>query len=325
MKVLMNMVKHESKLGWFDNNWEKFSKYLIENRLDGAELIFHRDYDVSDIPKDLAVGIHMTYWPTWLDFWYNNEVEMKRQFLDMKNVEMYYGSLDPQIMVDTFKNEFSVAEKLEMEYAVFHVSHVEVEHTFSWEFTYSDEEILSSTAELINRTFEETDSKIKLLFENLWWPGLNFTNPDVTSEFIEKVNYQHKGFMLDIGHLMITNPRLRDLNEAAEYILNILDKNKHNLKYFKGIHLNQALTGAYILQNHKEKIKDINCCDNYWDILSLAREHIGNIDMHIPFDDEIIDEIIKKVDPEYLVYEFLPKDVDTLSDMIKIQNKVLGR
>lgn len=324
MKILINMVHHESKMGWFNNSWSQLGEYLKNMKLDGTELIFHQDYDVDKIPRDLAVGIHMTYWPTWLDFWNKKSDALKKQFLNMENVSHYYGAGEPDILVETYRKELETAKKLDMEYAVVHVSHVEVEDAYTWDFSYSDADVLDATADFINRTVEGMEPGITLLFENLWWPGLNFKDPEATQAFLEKIDYPKKGFMLDIGHLMITNPELRSLEEAGEYILETLHKNKGLLSHIRGIHLNQALTGEYIQRDHGEKLSELQACDCYWDMLGHARKHIGQIDKHTPFDHEIICEIIKLVDPEYLVYEFLPSDLETLTKMIHIQHQTLG-
>ncbi|QSX08367.1 TIM barrel protein [Alkalibacter rhizosphaerae] len=324
MKILMNMVNHESKLNWFHNDWHQLATYLKDMKLDGTELIFHQDYNVDNIPQELAVGIHMTYWPTWLDFWRGNKEALKKQFLNMENVAFYYGDFDPTVLIKKYQQELKTALELKMEYAVVHVSHVEVEDTYTWDFKYSDEEVLDATAEFINATMEGMDPAIALLFENLWWPGLNFKDPEATAAFFEKIHYPNKGFMLDIGHLMITNPLLRDLEEAGAYILEVLKQNQSMIPYIRGIHLNQALTGQYVSQDHGKRLEEMRCCDDYWDMLGHAREHIGNIDQHTPFGHGSIRDIIALIQPDFLVYEFLPEDRDSLTKMILFQHQVLG-
>lgn len=324
MKILMNMVQHESKMSWFNNDWMELSRYLERMHLNGTELIFHQNYEVSHIPKELAVGIHMTYWPTWLDFWHGKTKALEKQFLNLENVTFYYGGNHPNVMVDHYRKELQAAHTLGMEYAVVHVSHVEVEDTFTWNFGYSDEQVLQASADFINQTTEGMELNLALLFENLWWPGLNFKNPAATEEFLQKIRHPNKGFMLDIGHLMITNPKLRSLEEAGEYILTILDQNGSLLQNIRGIHLNQALTGGYIMEDHGERLKEMRGCSDYWAMLGHARKHIGNIDQHIPFDHSIIQEVVARIEPEYLVYEFLPQDLQKLTEMIKTQHQALG-
>ncbi|MFZ7119942.1 MAG: sugar phosphate isomerase/epimerase family protein [Eubacteriaceae bacterium] len=324
MKYLMNMVNHESKLNWFNNDWKKLEKFLKEYNLDGVELIFYNDYNIEDIPKDLIEGMHLIYWPTWLDFWKGNKDKLLKQFINEENIISYYGDLKKQVMINKYKKEFEVAQALNSNYMVFHVSHVDIEHLFTWDFTYSDKEIFDITIELVNEVFGNEDKGVTLLFENLWWPGLNFNDMALTKNFFEQINYPNKGFMLDIGHLMITNKNINTMDEACDYIEEKLNNNIL-LEYIKGIHLNKSLTGKYLRQNHNEKIDKINSCTNFWDAIGCAREHVVNIDTHVPFDHKRMKDIIKLVNPEFVVYEFLPKNLDELKEMVCIQNDVLER
>jgi sugar phosphate isomerase/epimerase len=320
----MNMVQHESKMSWFNNDWNELAQYLKAMKLDGTELIFHQDYKVDQIPQDLAVGIHMTYWPTWLDFWHGNHPALEKQFLNLENVDAYYGGASPQAMIDKYRLELETARALNMEYAVIHVSHVEVEDTFTWKFDYTNQDVLCAAADFINEAVACMPTDVALLFENLWWPGLNFLDVEHTLEFFEKIHYPNKGFMLDIGHLMITNPRLRSLEEAGAYIQSILEQNCGLLPHIRGIHLNQALTGEYIMEDHGDRLAEMKACNSYWDMLGKARGHIGRIDQHTPFDHPSIRDIVAMVDPEYLIYEFLPENREVLTKMIQIQHQALG-
>ncbi|MPW26604.1 TIM barrel protein [Alkalibaculum sp. M08DMB] len=325
MKYLINMVNHESKLSWFENDWAKLRLYLQEYKIDGVELIFYHDYDISAIPNDIAEGMHLIYYPTWLDFWTNNKQNLYDQFREDDNIIAFYGSLDRQSMVDKYKEEFKVAQEMKTSYMVFHVAHVEVEHTFTWEFTYTDKEVLDAATDMINEIYGEVDKGVTLLFENLWWPGLNFLDPVLTKEFFNKINYPNKGFVLDIGHIMITNKELKTLEEACNYIKYILDRNPFLIEHIKTIHLNKSLTGKYLREDHGNKLKKVQDCDNIWDSLTETRNHISNIDTHVPFDYNGIVEIINKVNPSYVVYEFLPSTLQELTNMIELQNEVLGR
>lgn len=324
MKYLFNLVKHSNKLGLFDDSWLDVRRFIMENKLQGIEIMFYYNYDIKDIPKEIVHGIHMLYWPTWIDFWKGNKKELLKQFENEENIEMYYGGLSKDILKEHYLKEIQVAKELNVDYMVFHVSHVQLEHIYRWDFSYEDQEIMEHAADLINDVFGNEDKGITLLFENLWWPGLNFNNPQLTENFLNKIDYPNKGFMLDIGHLMITNSNIRNLDEACEYILEVLEKHKGIISYIQGIHLNQSLTGKYLNESHEDKLfamKD----KKIWDNLSDARNHISKIDTHVPFENCGIKEIINIVQPKYLVYEFLPKDLDELNLMVKLQNNILNR
>ena len=325
MKYLINMVHHHSRLEWFQNDWGKVEEFLKKHQINGLELIFYQDYCIDKIPKDLIMGMHLIYYPIWIDFWKENYKSLLLQFNEKKNISMYYGDENKEVLLDKFRSEFEVAQSLNVDYMVFHVSHVEIEHTFTWDFTYSDCEVMDCAVDVINQTFGKTDKGVTLLMENLWWPGLNFKDPELTEEFFNKIHYPNKGFMLDIGHLMITNKDLISMDNACEYIHELLDKNHRLVKYIRGIHLNKSLTGKYLNEDQLEKLKGLNDKKDFWEKLGYAREHISNIDTHIPFDHIGINGIIDRIQPEYIVFEFLPKALNEWDIMIQEQNAVLNR
>ncbi|HCX65721.1 MAG TPA: hypothetical protein DHN33_10995 [Eubacteriaceae bacterium] len=328
MKILVNMVSHESKLNWFGNRWSAFQQFIEDNQMDGAELIFHTDYSVEDIPHETAVGMHLKYWPTWVDFWNRDKKRLKDEFFNEENASMYYGGVSPQVLLDQYRKEMDTASKMNVEYMVFHVADVGIKEAIRKEFYHDDRAVMDATIELVNEVFKNNRARGWLLFENLWWPGLNFMNPDATKDFFDRISYQKKGFMLDIGHLMLTNPNIGSLEEAGEYIHQVLDRNKNIIKHIKGIHLNNALDGIAFLKNVEDCEDPLEQCErekNYWEKLSIAREYISKMDTHIPFEHDVIASVVKRIDPDYLVYEFLPKDRLEWEKMIKKQHFHLGR
>ncbi|MEL7564897.1 MAG: TIM barrel protein [Dehalobacterium sp.] len=323
---LTNIASSSRYLKWFNGDWNQIADFVKRNRLHGIELIIHHDQpDLTLIPPDLVQGLHLTYWPVCLDFLRQDKSALLKQFNNQENIHMYYEGNTPQCMVEHYRKELRIAEELKVKYVVFHVSHVELAHIYNWNFTYHDREVLDAFAELINEVFQDEDGEITLLCENLWWPGLNFLNPDATNRFIEKIKYQNKGFMLDIGHLMITNPRLKNSHEAVNYILDTI-KNLGEVKnWIKGIHLNKALCGAYLQQDHSAKVEKLNQIENIWDRLLEARDHILNIDKHVPFDHPCIREVIDLILPQYVVFEVESKNLPQFEQFITLQNQALGR
>ena len=82
--------------------------------------------------------------------------------------------------------------------------------------------------------------------ENLWWPGLTMTRPEITERLLAQVHYPRKGIMLDTGHLMHTNLDLSTEEEAIDYVLEQIGKHGKMVSYIRGMHLNQSLTGSYV-------------------------------------------------------------------------------
>ncbi|NKQ38203.1 MAG: TIM barrel protein [Methanosarcinales archaeon] len=322
---LTNISTPSLKAEFINEDWNRLIDFLKRHKLDGIELFFQNGLDIEKIPKNIIHGLHLKFWPIWLDFWKEDEKACIKQFGSLENIEMFYGGTTPDVLIEHYKNEFCLAKKLNVKYMVFHVSHVEMEHIFTKKFSYSDWDVLEASIELINASFDDENCDIKLLFENLWWPGLNFLNPTLTKKFFKKIKYQNKGFLLDLGHMMITNPNLTNEIDAKDYIIDKIDRLGNLKSEIYGMHINSSLTGEYFNQKHTEKMNEIMNQENIWDKYIAASQHIKNIDTHMPFKDECLQEIIEFVNPLYKVFEVLPNDYEEFDKNISIQNKALNR
>jgi sugar phosphate isomerase/epimerase len=322
MKYLTNLTTLQYHMDWFDNDWEKIKEFINRNKLNGLELMFLKGYDEKNIPKDTVVGMHLSYWSMWLDFWRENHTALIEQFGSEENIMSFYGGLDKNTLIKHYKWEVENAKKLDVEYAVFHVTHSEILHTYNFEFTYSDWDVLEATAELVNESFGDVDEGFTLLFENLWCPGLKLTDANLVERFLDKINYPNKGIMLDIGHLMITNPKIQNEEEACKYILSVINNLGDYKNYIKGIHLNKSLSGDYLRSDHSEKIEILQSKKDFWDKLEYSGRHIKNIDLHVPFDSHFIKEVIDEIKPEYLVFEVLAPNLEELENMLTVQRSI---
>ena len=233
----------------------------------------------------------------------------------------YYGNLDKKVIIDKYREEIKIAEKLNAEYAVFHVSNVRTKDSFNYEFTYTDKEVVDATIEIVNEIFKGLDNNITILFENLWWPGLKMTDPELVRYFIENIEYKNKGIMLDTGHLLNTNLDINNEEEGIDYLVETISNLGDMKDYIKGIHLSKSLSGKYVKEQiEKYKNKDID----YSEVNNEIIYHILNIDEHKPFTNNKINNLIEMINPKFLVYEFITTSLEELSDFIKTQNKVLG-
>jgi len=324
MNILVNLaLKGDILINWFNNDYNKLKIFLDSYKLNGIEAILYNPGNLDSIPKDLVKGLHLIYWPMWLDLWLNNKENLYKEFLNDKNVLKYYGFNEKEGFIHKYNEEFESAKKLYCEYMVFHVSHISIEETYTRNFEYSNKKILSETIKLINSVF--IGEGPMLLFENLWSAGLNFLDYDLTKYFIENINYKNKGFVLDISHLLITNKNISTYTQAIDYINQVLNNLGDLKKYIKVIHLNKSCFDDYIRDNHNAKAKVSNEKIDFMEKLVDVYKHISKIDTHIPFEYSGISSIITSINPDWLVYEFLPSDLSDWRKKIIIQNKYLMR
>lgn len=320
MKTLFNITTSEDDVDRFESSADL--EDMLNPHFDGVELMYYRADERQIIPKDKVVGYHMQFYPTWLDFWKGNEERLLKEFDTRENWERYYGGAGREGILRRLKADLHMAHEYGAEYVVFHVSEATVEESFTWNYYYSDEEVVDATAELLNELFKEENEKIALLLENLWQPGLTFTRPEITKRLVEKIEYSNKGIMLDTGHLLHTNTALKTQEEGISYIHQMLDEHGELCKYIRGMHLNQSLTGEYCecMKNYPPQM-EATFAGRYNQMFF----HAYAVDKHEPFTGEGIKELVERISPEYLTFEFITADNTQHRSYLEQQLKALGR
>ena len=181
--------------------------------------------------------------------------------------------------------------------------------------------MLDASIELINELLKDSPTEIDFLVENLWWAGFRFTEPQKTKYLLNGISYKRKGIMLDTGHLMNTNLNLRDEEEGIDYILQMLEHHGEYSDYVKGLHLNKSLSGEYVKQTiGKLPIPS----GDYFERFGKSYSHILQIDMHEPFTDKKIIQLLKKVQPKYVVHELKGDSLEKKAKAIAIQREAMG-
>jgi hypothetical protein len=143
--------------------------------------------------------------------------------------------------------------------------------------------------------------------------------PELTARLLDGIEYNRKGIMLDTGHLLHTNTALRTLDEAIDFIHRTLDL-YDDLGFIKGVHLNQTLSGEYaeyIMQN------PLKVEGSYYDKVMALQNHIYKIDNHKPFLSKRIGTVLERINPDYLVLEFISAGREELSRFIIEQKEFL--
>ena len=305
MKTLINMTV-------FDHDMDRFTdkvdlrRFYKTRGLDGLELQVIWNQELPEkVPVEDVVGVHLRMFPYWVDFWKEDESALLSEFDKPENWELYYEGREPSCILKRLQAELNIAEALGAEYVVFHVSDCRFTETYSGQCHYSDEEVIDASCEVINTLLDGRDYSFKFLVENLWWPGLTFTRPEMTKRLMEGIHSFKKGIMLDTGHLLHTNTGLRTEAEGAGYIEKMLDAHGDLCAYIYGVHLQQSLNGAYVERIRKDppELKE-----EVWDRFWQCSEHIFNIDSHLPFVAPGVSSLIRRIAPEFLTLELVSAD-----------------
>ena len=291
MKLTMNITTCSEDTVRYQNR-KDLQNFFFGHGLNGLEVMEVGPDEVGVIHPDDVLGVHLRYWSGWMDFWKSDETRLMEEYQTRENWEHIFGGSTPQALVEAYRQNIRFANTMKPEYLVFHVSECTMaESMLRRDYHYSDEEVCDAVIELLNQVVDEIDGEPWLLLENLWYPGLTMERPEIVKRLMDGVRYKKTGIMLDTGHLMHTNPKLKTPDEAVDYILTILDRYE-DTSFIRGIHLHQSLTGskaAEFMQNWK-RIEG-TYPQQMWDVMT----HIFQIDTHRPFCSYRINEIFSRL------------------------------
>lgn len=315
MIELINFANYSKNQEMIEHDPLKLRELLTQLGVGGIETLFCDPWDKNLLPSDVIHGVHLNFWPTWLDFWRGNQQALTRQFGGGDNIRAYYGGTEPEHMLACYRNDLSQAKAAAAEYVVFHVSHNELDEIYTWQFRADSVTVVDATIEVVNSLVDTIPPDMAILFENLWWPGLTLLEPYLAERLLSRVRHPNVGIMLDTGHLMNTNPDLKDERQGVEFILSVL-KNLGSLsKCIRGIHLHQSLSGEYVKQSRCQSAPAVD--------LAASMAHIMAIDQHRPFGDPSVKQILEAVQPEYLVHEFIVSSREALLGCTAKQRQAL--
>ena len=300
------------------NDADAVPAIVREHGLDGIEFMICGPWDRVMHPPQYIKGVHLLFWPCWLDFWQGNREILLAELGSEENIRAYYGSADVGGWLEAWRENLRQAALCSPQYVVFHVAHNRTSEMYRREFSASDEDVIRATIDLVNEIASALPEGCRLLFENLWWPGLTFQKPELAALLLEQVSYPDTGFMLDTGHLMNTNPDLRSEADAAAYVEKICRDLGELGKRIYGVHLHQSLSGAYtreMMRRHAGEHRPLS-----WE---EAMDYVAHVDLHHPFQTDAARRILDTIRPDYLVHEFQHRSRDDLENKLRIQQRVL--
>lgn len=282
-------------------SWEKLGERIHALGLDGIEAIADPGSLDASFPPSMLTGYHMIFYPDWLDLYRQNTPELLRKFGSMETVERFYLGTRPEDLMRQFRDDLNYALSMNAPYVVFHVSDVSIEEGYTYRWLHTDREVLDGAIEFINELLRGIEPTFDFLVENQWWPGFTFTDPEKTEYLLSEIRYPRVGIMLDTGHLMNTNQKLRTQAEGIEYILDMVRMHGDLKKSILGMHFHQSVSGAYVKKNTGRMPGDLPA--DYFEAFSVNYSHIQKIDRHLPWTDPGCVRIIDEVCPQYLTHE----------------------
>ena len=318
MKIQFNITSSDGDLDRYADRADFLS---MLPGFDGVELLCCGEDVRGILPPDKVVGLHMSSFPYWLDFWRGDAAACLREFGDAATCRAYYGGDGPEALLGRWRADLANAARYGAEYVVFHVNDCSAREAMTRVFRHSPEEVIDASCEVLNELFPADADGPLLLLENLWEPGLTFTDPALTRRLLAGVRYKNKGLMLDTGHLLHTDLSLRTQADALDYIGRMLDAHGDLCRWIRGVHLNQSLTGAYVrrvMAHPPAPAAD-------WAARNLQMyEYIFHVDLHRPFTCPGIRALIERIAPDYLTFEFISRSRAEHRRLLRRQQRALG-
>ncbi|MDO4572268.1 MAG: TIM barrel protein [Clostridia bacterium] len=287
---------------------------------DGLELLCCDEDLRGVVPPERVIGVHMCYFPYWLDFWRGDTAACLAEFGTRAAMEAYYGGAGPEALLARFSRDLDAARRYGAEYLVFHVSDASIRESFTGRYRHSDETVINAACELLNALFEGLEPGPWLLLENLWQPGFRFTSPRMTERLLSGIRYPRKGVMLDTGHLMHTELSLRSEEEGLSYIHRMLDLHGPLAAHIRGLHLHQSITGDYVKSMRAAPPPE----GDYQARALRMLEHAFRVDLHRPFTCPGVRALIERVAPAYLNFELISAGAGEHRRLLDEQRRALG-
>ena len=92
MQELLNISDHAcDTLGVLDGDLSRLVALLQQGGISGIELMVTGYGDPAFFPTETVHGVHLRFWPNWLDFWLGNEEELQKEFGSRENVAAVFG------------------------------------------------------------------------------------------------------------------------------------------------------------------------------------------------------------------------------------------
>ncbi|MDR2742221.1 MAG: hypothetical protein LBB98_08745, partial [Treponema sp.] len=179
MKKLMNITTSHFDIPRYRDN-QDLKNFYRHYGLDGVEVMEGTVESQNIIFPEDVIGVHLTFFPCWVCLWRRDEEAILDEYGSWEVCRKVYGGDQGEALLKAYEKNLVFANRLSPEYLVFHVSDVSTRETLTRRYRYTDEEVMDASIELVNRISPNIQGEPLLLFENLWWPGLRFTQPEKT-------------------------------------------------------------------------------------------------------------------------------------------------
>ena len=275
---------------------------------DGLELLTSFE-EVPQCYAPLTETVHLPYAPDWLAAWEDRPYDTD----DKTALFLMYGKSREELL-DSVARSIRMAEPLRPGHGVMHACNADLpcvrKHGASREDAYVIEQFCDMMNQVAER-FPGGEPPFKIVFENLWWPGMRLTDNAGFRLVQDLIEFDNWGICLDTGHLMSTIPRVYTEQDGIEGVMEIVSGYDEDLlSRLSAVHFHFSASGEYRETFEEVDMGDTAPVDFYWG----SYKHVSAIDQHRAFTDPSCRRIIETVSPDYVIHELPGKINGPLND-----------
>ena len=113
MKQLMSLPLYSENFAEYES-WEDLRAELDRLGCDGLEGVWGGEEFPADLPAELIVGYHLTFYPDWLDFYRDDRKALVAKFGSVDTASRFYGGLGPEVLLEQYRQDLNRAVELLM-------------------------------------------------------------------------------------------------------------------------------------------------------------------------------------------------------------------
>ena len=274
---------------------------------DGVELL--TSYSVPD-PwyRGIALAVHLPYATDWLAAWEGRPYDM-----DGDSSRFYMFGRDRDEVIDSVSEAIRCAAVLEPAYGVFHAGNGDIRELISRGSLLDDGRVIDAYAEMVNSVvagFPGGEPPFRILFENLWWPGLKLTDGRDFRRLESRIEFGNWGICLDTGHMMNCLPDIVTEQDGIDALEGIFSRYPDDLiDRVDTVHLHWSASYPY-----RSSFEERRPGDDIMAFITQAYGHISSIDQHMPFDDPRCLRLTDILKPEFVTHEMPGSKAGMLED-----------
>ena len=266
--------------------------------------------------RGLVETVHLPYATDWMAAWEGRPFDMDA------DMSLYYmfGRTRGDV-ADNVRRAIDAASSVSPSYGVFHATDGPLDELCSRTHSHTSEKVLSEFSEMINTVasgFPGGEPPFRILFENLWWPGLRLVDESDFRYLSRRIEFENWGICLDTGHLMNCLPGIRTEFDGIEALLDIFNGYSRDLiDSIYEVHFHWSASWEY-----RSSFQERRPCGSLSDFISSVYPHISKIDQHMPFSDPSCSELLEILDPEIVTHE-LPGSASSPEEDFRQQRALL--